>query len=87
MFSTTGGAGVEADRFLCRLAEKMTQKNQSSTYSNNISFVRRRLRFDLLRTTLISLRGYRGKRHEPPKISELDLNLERRARDDFNGGL
>ncbi len=67
VFSTTGGAGVEADRFLCRLAEKMTQKNQSSTYSNNITFVRRRLRFDLLRTTLISLRGYRGKRHEPQK--------------------
>ena len=84
VFSTTGGVGVEADRFFRRLAEKMTQKNHSTHYSDNVSFIRRRLRFDLLRTTLISLRGYRGKRAgvDRPKISELDLNLERRARED-----
>ena len=85
VFSTTGGASKETDRFLRRLAEKMTQKNSSTNYSDNISFIRRRLRFDLLRTTLISLRGYRGKRSNAgqQRISELDLHLERQAQEEI----
>ena len=71
--------GCEAERFMKRLAEKMSYKNAGSQYSTNMSFLRRRLRFDLLRTTLVSLRGYRGKRTETmcKKISDLDLHLRR----------
>jgi len=84
VFSTTGGVSGEADKFFRRLAEKMTQKKLGSSYSDNISFIRRRLRFDLLRTTLISLRGYRGKRSDSSnKIEELDLNLEPKARSEM----
>ena len=41
-----------------------------------ISFVRRRLRFNLLRNCMISIMGYRGTRTLPPTaISDVDLNL------------
>ena len=42
-----------------------------------MTFIRRRLRYDLLQTTIISLQGYRGKAETPPEnIDELDLNLD-----------
>ena len=79
VFSTTGGMGVEAENFFKRLAEKIAQKKETP-YSQVVSFVRRRVRFDLMRTILIALRGYRGKPQPVPQmISELDLHLERRA--------
>jgi hypothetical protein len=80
VFSTTGGMGSEAERFVKMLARKMTIKDHMSDYSTNMSFVRRRLRFDLLRTTLIALRGFRGKirTSRPEKITRLDLDLQRK---------
>ena len=67
--------GKEARTFCKRIAEKMERKTGQS-YSQTISFVRRRIRFDLLKTTVIALRGYRGKSitSEASEISELDLN-------------
>ena len=81
VFSTTGGMGKEAEMFVKQLAKKMSLKACTSEYSKNMSFIRKRLRFDLLRTTLISLRGFRGKRptSQPQKITELDLYLQARA--------
>ena len=40
--------------------------------------LRKRLRFELLKTTVIALRGYRGKKIEDSNniIGELDLNLD-----------
>ena len=80
VFSTTGGMGVEADTFFKRLALKMSYKDNTS-YSNIMSFLRRRLRFDLLKTTLISLRGYRGTSHEATNIGDLDIDLLKNAED------
>ena len=75
VFSTTGGMALEASQFLKHLAENISIKN-GQRYSDVMSFVRRRLRFDLLRTCIISIRGYRGTRTLPPTaISDLDLNL------------
>jgi hypothetical protein len=73
--------GREAERFMKRLAEKMSFKDTGSEYSTNMSYLRRRLRFDLLKTTLISLRGFRGKKTEVQmkKICELDLHLEKKG--------
>ena len=72
--------GVEAAALFKRVAEKISWKT-GQNYSDVMSFVRRRLRFDLLKTCLIALRGYRGKNAssmaEP--IDELDMNLRRRA--------
>ena len=60
IFSTTGGMGPECTRFNKRLAELIVLKN-GETYSDVMRHVRTRLRFALLRATLIAIRGYRGK--------------------------
>ena len=36
VFSTTGGIGLETERFIRRLAEKMTTKSEAILYSKNI---------------------------------------------------
>ena len=75
VFSTMGGMGKEASRFYKHLAGKVSQKT-GQKYAEVISFIRRRLRFELLKTCLISLRGYRGRPSKRTiEISELDLNL------------
>ena len=77
VFSTTGGMSKETSTFLKRLATLLSQKN-NQTYADTMSFVRRRLRFDLLKTTLIALRGHRGKFYEVPSaVQDLDINLQR----------
>ena len=44
----------EADRFYKLLASKMSNKT-GQRYCDTVAFVRRRLRFDLLKTCVISL--------------------------------
>ena len=43
-------------------------------YSDVVGFIRRRLRFDLLRTCVIALRGFK-KNAAPEKIEVLEFNL------------
>ena len=60
-------------------AEQISRKTGQS-YSDTIGFIRKRLRFDLLRTCLISLRGFRGKvSAKPASTDSLDLNLHPQA--------
>ena len=76
VLSTTGGMGREAETFFKKLADKMARKT-GQRYSEAITFIRKRLRFDLLRTTVIALRGERGRTsRDTVEISELDINLE-----------
>ena len=76
VFSTTGGMGSEANRFFKHLAELIANKS-GQQYSDTIAFIRSRLRFDLLKTCVISRRGYRGKKTpQPADIHSLDLNLQ-----------
>ena len=71
--------GVEAQGFFKRTAEKIAMKKDTPC-SQVVSFVRRRLRFDLVKTTLIALRGFRGKvLQDPEKIGDLDMHLERKV--------
>ena len=74
VFSTHGGSGLEAQRFHKRLASLIAKK-RNIPYSDAVSYVRRRVRFSILRTTLIALRGYRGKESKKIDLSEEDLNL------------
>ena len=79
VFSTSGGVGPEADNLLKTLANRLSVKRQEP-YSQVVSFLRRRVRFDLLRTSVISLRGYRNpSRTQCHSVKELDLNLEKVA--------
>ena len=78
VFSTSGGMGVEAHRLVKRLAQRM-EVATGQRYSDAVSFIRKRLRFELLKTTVIAMRGDRGSRartlNEIP-MGDLDLNLE-----------
>ena len=72
VMSTTGGLAPEAACFVKRLSSKLSEK-LSQSYPNVLGFVRRKLRFELLKTTLMGVRGYR--KSKTVYISELDLNL------------
>ena len=75
VFSTSGGMGQEAKNFYKHLALKISIRKQQK-YCDVISFIRRRLRFDLLKTCLISIRGYRGRSNKnSDNLDSLDLNL------------
>ena len=59
--STFGGCGPLATRYHKRLAEKIaTRKNEE--YRDVINHMRTKVRFSILRSTLIAVRGERGKR-------------------------
>ena len=73
IFSTSGGMGKEAELFHKRLAVLLSNK-RGILYSEAMSYIRRQLRFCILRTVLMSVRGYRGKeiRNDDPNS---DINL------------
>ena len=71
--------GIEAQQFFKRRAEKIAMK-KDAPYPKVNSFVRRRVRFDLVKTTLIALKSFSGKVLQvPEKISNLDTHLEQKA--------
>ena len=61
IFSCTGGSGPEAAKFIKELADKISSK-RGENYSQTVSFLRRRLRFNILRTYVILLGGQRKSR-------------------------
>ena len=77
VFLTSGGMSNECKQFINRLADLIARKRKER-YCDVVRHVRTRLRFAMLRTTLIALRGYRGKKmdskHETP-LSEVSYNL------------
>ena len=73
IFSCSGGASPEASKLLKTIATKLAEKRQE-TYATSISFVRRRISFDLLRTCVLSFRGERGTSSDLP-IKELDFGF------------
>ena len=76
VFSTTGGMGKECTKFHKRLAELIAIK-RNEKYSEVVSHIRTRLRFCLLKSLLVAIRGVRGnKRREiTTPLSELSYNL------------
>ena len=57
------------------LAEKIADK-KGERYADVINHIRTKLRFSLLKSTLIGLRGYRGAKKGPEKlIDEISFNL------------
>ena len=73
-FSTSGGIGKEADKLIRRMAERMSAK-RGETDSSAVSFLRKIFRFDLLKTCIIALRGYKKPSNTPAKIETLDMDL------------
>ena len=58
VFSTTGGESPECMRFHKRLATLLSNK-RGEKYCDSVAYIRRKIRFCILRTTLIAIRGYR----------------------------
>ena len=58
VFSTSGGESPECLKFHKRLASLLCIR-RGEHYSETITYIRRRVRFCILRTTLIALRGFR----------------------------
>ena len=75
VFTTPGGMGKECERVNKRVAELLAKK-RLERYSDTIKYVRNRLRFALLKATVIAVRGTRGKAIESEKdIEEISFNL------------
>ena len=74
VLSTTGGVGLEADKHHKRIAQLISLKKKEE-YSQVISYIRTRLRFNLLRSILVAVRGERGRRTKFGSISSLEYGL------------
>ena len=76
VMSTTGGAAIEADRFHKRLAVLIAEKRHEK-YADVLNYIRTRLRFCLLRSTLTALRGIRGRqrKEDTTPMSSISYNL------------
>ena len=76
IFSTTGGMGPECTKYHKRIAELIATK-RGETYSDVVSHIRTRIRFSLLKSVLIAIRGERGRgrKGNSAPISDLSLNL------------
>ena len=75
VFTTSGGMGPECDRLNKRLADLIAMKTKEQ-YSHVVRHIRTRLRFALLKSVLVAVRGVRGKKSavvQPPL--EISFNL------------
>ena len=62
IMSVTGGMGKSATTFYKRLAS-MISKKRDTPYSQTINWIRCKLSFALLRSSIMSIRGARSSRH------------------------
>ena len=74
VFTTSGGMGPECTKFHKKIAQLISSKTKEE-YSQVMNHLRTRLRFTLLRSTLIALRGERGKAKKPVgSMTDLSFN-------------
>ena len=74
VYSTFGGWGPQAVRYHKRLAE-LVAKKRNEDYKHVINHMRTRIRFSLLRSVLVAIRGERGKRHSAAPMSAVAFNM------------
>ena len=75
IFTTSGGMGPEATKFHQRVAELIANK-RNENFSDVMNVIRTKLRFGLLRSTLIAIRGERGRKsRDAIPLSEVSFNL------------
>ena len=84
VMSTFGGMGNEAERHHKRIAQLISEK-KNEKYGDVLNYIRTRLRFSLLKSVLMAIRGVRDKGMKKTKItpiSSLSFNLI-----EFNDGV
>jgi len=76
VFITSAGMAPECNRVNKRLAEKIAEKRRE-TYASVITYIRTKLRFALLKSTLAPIRGFRGKRSDVhlQNLTDIDFSL------------
>jgi hypothetical protein len=77
IFTTSGGMGPEGSAFYKRIAE-LTAAKKNEQYAIVMNYMRTRLRFAILRSTLIGIRGERGRSNRNSKdisLDEISLNI------------
>ena len=75
VYSTFGGCGPQAKRYHKRLAELISRK-RNEDYHHVINHIRRRVRFSLLRSALIAVRGERGRKpHSTKPLASTSFNM------------
>ena len=74
IFSTTEGASPEAHRHHKRIAELIASKRKDE-YSSIMQYIRTRLRFNLLRSILVAIRGERGRSSRAKPISTIEFGM------------
>ena len=74
VFSTTGGASPEADKHHKRVAQLISLKKKEE-YSHVINYIRTRLRFNLLKSILVAVRGERGRSTKSGPISSIEYGM------------
>ena len=75
-FSCCGGAGTEATKFIKHLATIISDKRQEQ-YSLTISYIRRMIWFEILKTSMISFRGERKTQNQRRELHYIDFGTER----------
>ena len=71
VFATSGGFAPEVGMVLKRVADKICRK-RSENHSETMAFIRQKLRFSLLRSTLVALRGAK-RRSAFARLEEVDF--------------
>ena len=72
VFSTTGGMGQEATTFYKRLADTLARKQQKP-YSVVISWLRCKLSFAVVRSSIMCIRGTRSSNYRPLRDADIIL--------------
>ena len=65
VFACTGGAGPSASKVMSRLASKISEKSLGS-YAETMNYIRTKVSFALLRSSILCLRGCRALRRSHP---------------------
>ena len=82
VFSTSGGESPECRKYHQRLATLISGKRKES-YAETMAYIRRKIRFCILRTTLVSVRGYRKPKHSIRQMNisftETDISVSEMA--------
>ena len=75
VYTTFGGWAPQATKYHKRLAELISRK-RNEEYHQVIAHIRTRVRFSLLRSVLVAVRGERGKRQQTSKpLSDVSFNM------------
>ena len=76
VFTTTGGMAPECQVYHKHLAELLSVK-KGEDYSTTMSWIRTKVSFAILRTSLLCLRGSRSLRRVNLNLKEMDFDIER----------